>query len=181
MSITVGLHSLDDEFVRFLSFQKFPSAFDKKALAASGFYYTGQGDSVRCFKCGIILHSWDESDNIDLEHYKHSPSCSLIRKRLLDYYSEKHHGLYLLDVLQDIKSVIKDIRQTLYINLPEDTVDKKPFSSVGSQSGTANLSASNHSSPLNLSTTRISNCVLSPNHDVDDDINRMFPMACAHK
>ena len=28
-------------------------------LADAGFYYTGQADRVKCFQCGLILHSWE--------------------------------------------------------------------------------------------------------------------------
>ena len=28
-------------------------------LANAGFYYTGQADRVKCFQCGLILHSWE--------------------------------------------------------------------------------------------------------------------------
>ena len=35
---------------------------------ASGFYYTGCGDRVTCFYCGIILHNWEHADNVDMEH-----------------------------------------------------------------------------------------------------------------
>lgn len=28
-------------------------------LADAGFYYTGVQDRVRCFHCGLVLHSWE--------------------------------------------------------------------------------------------------------------------------
>ena len=41
----------------------------------SGFYYTGRGDVVQCFFCGIYLKHWSRTDRVDLEHRKHSPEC----------------------------------------------------------------------------------------------------------
>ena len=47
-------------------------------MIASGFYYTGYGDRVTCFHCGIILHNWEQADDVDLEHKKHSPDCKFL-------------------------------------------------------------------------------------------------------
>ena len=47
-------------------------------LAASGFYYTGCGDRVTCFHCGITLCNWECADYIDMEHKKHSPDCKYL-------------------------------------------------------------------------------------------------------
>ena len=44
-------------------------------MIASGFYYTGYGDRVTCFHCGIILRNREQADDVDLEHKKHSPDC----------------------------------------------------------------------------------------------------------
>lgn len=50
-------------------------------LAAAGFYYLGQNDSVRCFKCSISLHNWDPDDTPWGEHMKWSPQCPLVLQR----------------------------------------------------------------------------------------------------
>ena len=44
-------------------------------LVPSGFYYTGRGDVVQCFFCGIYLKHWSCTDRVDIEHRKHSPEC----------------------------------------------------------------------------------------------------------
>ena len=44
-------------------------------LVPSGFYYTGRGDVVQCFFCGISLKHWSRTDRVDIEHRKHSPQC----------------------------------------------------------------------------------------------------------
>ena len=47
-------------------------------MIASGFYYTGCGDKVTCFHCGITLRNWESSDDVDAEHKKHSPDCKYL-------------------------------------------------------------------------------------------------------
>ena len=46
-------------------------------MIASGFYYTGCGDCVTCFHCGITLCNWEHVDDVDMEH-KHSPECKYL-------------------------------------------------------------------------------------------------------
>ena len=67
-------------------------------MIESGFYYTGYGDRVTCFHCGITLRNWEHADNVDMEHKKHSPECKYLlmfkriwkklwwRKNLLDKF-----------------------------------------------------------------------------------------------
>ena len=43
-------------------------------MIESGFYYTGCGDRVTCFHCGITLRNWEHADNVDMEHKKHKLS-----------------------------------------------------------------------------------------------------------
>ena len=47
-------------------------------MIASGFYYTGCGDKVTCFHCGITLRNWESLDDVDGEHKKHSPECKYL-------------------------------------------------------------------------------------------------------
>lgn len=56
-------------------------------LSASGFYYLGTGDSVKCYKCSIMLHNWDPTDTPWGEHKKWSPMCPLV----LEQFSGRHH------------------------------------------------------------------------------------------
>lgn len=51
-------------------------------LSAAGFYYLGTGDSVKCFKCGIMLHNWEPSDTPWGEHQKWSTQCPLVLEHL---------------------------------------------------------------------------------------------------
>ena len=48
-----------------------------ETLAAHGFFYTGGRDVVRCFQCGVTIHTWLESDDVAVEHFRHSPTCQV--------------------------------------------------------------------------------------------------------
>ena len=53
-----------------------------KELIDAGFYYTGNGDKVECFKCGIILANWVPQDTPWGEHEKWAKDCPLVIERL---------------------------------------------------------------------------------------------------
>ena len=59
---------------------KWPNQLKQRPLQMieSGFYYTGCGDRVTCFHCGITLRNWEHADNVDMEHKKHSPECKYL-------------------------------------------------------------------------------------------------------
>lgn len=65
---------------RLQTFEKWPKQMSQRPehLVNSGFYYSGQGDSVTCFHCGITLKSWDAGDEIDFEHHRFSPKCKFL-------------------------------------------------------------------------------------------------------
>lgn len=46
---------------------------DKYSLSAAGLFYTGEGDIVRCFSCGVKLSQWKITDKAFSEHRKWSP------------------------------------------------------------------------------------------------------------
>ena len=51
----------------------------KEQLASAGFTYTGKGDKVKCFKCGILLRDWRPTDNPFKEHYLWSKNCEFLQ------------------------------------------------------------------------------------------------------
>ncbi|XP_052222882.1 uncharacterized protein LOC127838882 isoform X1 [Dreissena polymorpha] len=59
-----------------------PSAHD---FVSRGFFYTGNGDLVRCFCCGIGLKDFSDTDNPLMEHVKHSRNCPF----LLEYFGSR--------------------------------------------------------------------------------------------
>jgi hypothetical protein len=57
---------------RYRTYERAPLLLKKKGLelAREGFYWTGTGDTVRCFSCGKSLNRWTMQDNVAWEHYK---------------------------------------------------------------------------------------------------------------
>lgn len=66
---------------RLETFQNWPRQIspDKFSIAQAGLYYTGQGDIVKCFTCGVRLHQWLAKDTAFAEHRKWSPHCMFLK------------------------------------------------------------------------------------------------------
>ena len=47
-------------------------------MVTPGFYYTGRGDVVQCFHCGLALKHWDSTDCVDAEHRKYAADCKFL-------------------------------------------------------------------------------------------------------
>ena len=71
---------LQSEHHRLTTFVDWPqnSPINPCELAAAGFYYLGNGDNVKCYKCGCGLCNWDPNDTPWGEHLKWSPNCPLV-------------------------------------------------------------------------------------------------------
>ncbi|CAG5129110.1 unnamed protein product [Candidula unifasciata] len=54
-----------------------PSVVD---LARAGFYFTGRGDFVRCFACGIQIGDWERHHEPYVVHATRNPQCPLVMK-----------------------------------------------------------------------------------------------------
>uniref|UniRef100_A0A803J5V6 RING-type E3 ubiquitin transferase n=1 Tax=Xenopus tropicalis TaxID=8364 RepID=A0A803J5V6_XENTR len=69
-----------EEEVRLASFANFPSSYpvSAPALARAGFYYTGDGDRVKCFSCLAMVEGWQHGDTAIGKHRKISPNCKFI-------------------------------------------------------------------------------------------------------
>jgi baculoviral IAP repeat-containing protein 7/8 len=63
---------------RLQSFKSWPKSLAQKPLllAEAGFHYTGIGDRVCCFYCGVGLKDWQEKDNPWKEHVAWSTACN---------------------------------------------------------------------------------------------------------
>ena len=80
---------LSNEHHRLTTFVDWPHDHHIRAwdLSAAGFYYLGTGDSVKCYKCSVMLHNWDPTDTPWGEHQKWSPMCPLV----LAHNSSRQH------------------------------------------------------------------------------------------
>ena len=66
-----------DAAVRLRSFETWPthSKLEPEVLVSAGFFYSGAGDHVRCYFCGIGLRNWEDGDDPVVEHARWFPEC----------------------------------------------------------------------------------------------------------
>lgn len=50
-------------------------------LGRLGFYFFARPDKVKCIFCHVVLHDFEEGDNILEQHMKFAPNCPLLRRR----------------------------------------------------------------------------------------------------
>uniref|UniRef100_A0A8C3RP40 RING-type E3 ubiquitin transferase n=1 Tax=Chelydra serpentina TaxID=8475 RepID=A0A8C3RP40_CHESE len=81
---------MESEAMRLATFQSWPPYTElyPEQLARAGFFYTGQGDTVRCFYCDGSLRNWELGDDPWREHAKWFPRCEfLLQSRGRDFVS----------------------------------------------------------------------------------------------
>lgn len=67
---------------RLKTFDNWPLEWlDKRELANTGLFYTGDGDTVQCYFCEIELSRWERDDDPFNEHIRFSPNCPLLRRK----------------------------------------------------------------------------------------------------
>ncbi|XP_060588556.1 putative inhibitor of apoptosis [Ruditapes philippinarum] len=72
----VQYESYKDHDKRLLTFQNWGGRKpDAKSLNQAGFFYTGVGDTIRCFTCGINIKDFAEDMKPIKEHIRHSDQC----------------------------------------------------------------------------------------------------------
>lgn len=68
------------ELFRISTFARFPtSGVTERSLARAGWFYTGVGDCVQCFRCNVTTEGWQAGDCPMERHRQLSPSCSFIQ------------------------------------------------------------------------------------------------------
>ncbi|XP_039272656.2 baculoviral IAP repeat-containing protein 8-like isoform X1 [Styela clava] len=74
----------NDATYRLASFSSYLNVpIQPKILAKAGFYYTGQDDITRCFRCGSRVRNWEKDDNPCDSKY-HEQDCTINRQRPTD-------------------------------------------------------------------------------------------------
>ncbi|KAL3882587.1 hypothetical protein ACJMK2_028917 [Sinanodonta woodiana] len=80
----LGIHLGKPKFLQYAVLSKRKESFTKwpkyiqvqpEQLAEAGFFYTGVGDSVKCYYCGGGLQFWEPTDEPWVEHAVWYPSC----------------------------------------------------------------------------------------------------------
>lgn len=86
-----------------------------KILVTAGYFYTLDGDIVRCFCCDLGLSEWDEHDDAWSEHARHSPNC---------WYLKRIKGQKFID---EVQMKWKKIYNPKFPNLIEEADRIKTF------------------------------------------------------
>jgi E3 ubiquitin-protein ligase XIAP len=82
-------------------------------LAKSGFYYSGNGDTVICFSCGVSLKEWERGDTADGEHRRANPSCLFLNGK--SSTNEQQGVMPVRDLANE------DTRRQTFTNWPHDS------------------------------------------------------------
>ncbi|XP_048339052.1 baculoviral IAP repeat-containing protein 7 isoform X1 [Sphaerodactylus townsendi] len=71
---------METESDRLATFGTWPfyAQVSPEILARAGFFYTGDGDYVRCFHCDGALRNWERGDDPWMEHAKWFPRCKFL-------------------------------------------------------------------------------------------------------
>ncbi|KAK6486086.1 inhibitor of apoptosis protein isoform X1 [Huso huso] len=74
-------YDYSSELFRMSTFAKFPAsgAVLERSLARAGFYYTGVGDRVQCFRCKVTVENWQAGECPAERHKRQSPDCPFVQ------------------------------------------------------------------------------------------------------
>lgn len=83
------------EALRLASFDSWPLWADKRpgCLAENGFYYSGHGDSVKCYACHGEIAEWSFNDDVAEKHRSLFPDCPFVQQR--SYGNKTMEGILL--------------------------------------------------------------------------------------
>ncbi|XP_015196862.2 baculoviral IAP repeat-containing protein 2 isoform X2 [Lepisosteus oculatus] len=92
------------ELFRISTYAKFPpnAAVPERSLARAGFYYTGVGDRVQCFRCNVTAENWQLGECPTERHRRMSPTCTFIQSvpSSASLLSSSHSAFSPLQTLQ---------------------------------------------------------------------------------
>jgi hypothetical protein len=63
-----------------------PRSISPADMVATGLYYTGEGDIVKCFSCKHSFHTWKEGDVPAERHHMESPNCQFLARSRLEAF-----------------------------------------------------------------------------------------------
>ncbi|CAC5406544.1 BIRC7_8 [Mytilus coruscus] len=89
------------------TFENWPRQIVQKPqhLIQNGFFYTGIGDRVTCFYCGVTVKQWEASDCVETEHQKWEPNFhhpSQVQHTYLMWNELEHLEMHFEEALSHI-------------------------------------------------------------------------------
>ena len=71
---------MENNMIRLATFQNLPqsSPLFPSMGSKAGLYYTGEGDSVACYSCGLCLNHWESGVQPMTVHRQLSPDCQFV-------------------------------------------------------------------------------------------------------
>ena len=71
---------MENHLLRLATFGNLPESASLSPCMASkaGFYYTGEGDTVGCYSCGLRLNNWESGVHPMTAHRELSPDCQFV-------------------------------------------------------------------------------------------------------
>ena len=114
-------HHMNRMSKRLSSFKTWPAEnpINPLDLAQAGFYFTGQGDKVKCFQCHGSVMMWGQGDNPFEEHKTHFPQCPFVisRERLSESQDSSNVETNRIDTEdENINDITGDISKLEMIN-----------------------------------------------------------------
>ena len=72
--------SMDNYLLRLATYNNLPdwAVLSPMKAAKSGLYYTGEGDTVACYSCGLRLNHWESGVHPMTVHRQLSPGCQFV-------------------------------------------------------------------------------------------------------
>ncbi|XP_032681186.1 E3 ubiquitin-protein ligase XIAP-like [Odontomachus brunneus] len=184
--------------VRFRSFEHWPTSFKQnpKQLSLAGFYYTGRGDQVLCFHCGVGVKDWEPNDDPWEQHAIWYPNCNYLLEVKGPKYVEEITGRTISS--KDTASCVAKVEQSVdkrgeakHIKFAEEDHLPGPSSQssrYSDDSAVESMSSNNSSingSNENLSDTKTESCS-KPISDTrmckicfDAEVSQLF-LPCSH-
>ncbi|AAC59034.1 inhibitor of apoptosis protein 3 [Orgyia pseudotsugata multiple nucleopolyhedrovirus] len=76
---------MKNKAARLGTYTNWPVQFlEPSRMAASGFYYLGRGDEVRCAFCKVEITNWVRGDDPETDHKRWAPQCPFVRNNAHD-------------------------------------------------------------------------------------------------
>ena len=115
------------DIIRCSTFSTYPnSSVSAMSLSRAGFYYEGNGDEVKCFRCGLKWKNWRRNDNPFQIHKDNSSNCA-----------------YINDVLQSNHRSSAPVQDTGSLDVDQQATERNATSERNERESGASLNGNN--------------------------------------